>query len=59
MAAKNLGHYLPECALYEYLSCEMFFEKKKKGSVIKRIWVTLYLMALLGELQHTSVYHRL
>ena len=30
MAAKNLGHYIPECALYEYLSCKMFFEKKKK-----------------------------
>ena len=32
---------------------------KKKGSVVKRIWVTLYFMPLLGELQHTLLYYRL
>ena len=58
MAAENLGQYFPECALYEYLSCEMFLEKKK-GSVVKRIWVTLYFMPLLGELRHTLLYYRL
>ena len=60
MAGENLGHYFPERALCEYLSCEMFLGKKKKtGSVVKRIWVVLYLMPLLGELQHTLVYYRL